>query len=171
MKQKGYVLGIVIVCLSAMFLGGCADTTLSDTVSSYVVINAPAQKIFEYMNDENKSSEWNPAMKETKNVDGEGVGRTYDWVYEVGGQNYTGKAVVTEWVPNRKEVIMSTGEIDSTWTFLWVPSGNQTKTIIVIEYSLEMPKAAKIAKEALAKQNQKGIDESLQNIKKKLEGG
>jgi len=169
MKNRLYVSSLVILCLGSVFMGGCADTTLTDTVSGHIMINAPAATVFDYMNGKDAAQEWDPYLKSMTNQDGEGFGSTYDWTYDIQGQTMKGKGVVTEFIPNRKQVLKSSGEIDSTWTIMWVPRGNQTKLIIVIEYSLQVPKAAGMAKDALAQKNQEGLDEMLANVKEKVE--
>ncbi len=165
--MKAKVLGLALVCMGIVLLAGCADTTLSDTASGYIMINAPVAKVFSYMSAED--SDWDPAMKETTNVEGKGFGATSNWVYEVGGQEYRGEGITTEFLSNRKIVTMSSGEIDSTWTWLFVPRDNQTKLIVIIEYSLQMPKAVSVAKDVFAKQLDDMLDTRLQEIKKKIE--
>ncbi len=173
MKTK--VLGLVLVCLGMVFLGGCAANTLSDTISGHVMIDAPVEDVYQYMvgptpEGENAAMVWNPAMKQMTDVEGEGTGTTFKWTYDVAGQMYKGEAVVTELIENEKEVVKSSGDIDSEWTFLWVPrEGDKTKLIVVIEYSLEMPDAGGLAKDALAKRQAEGINEMLADIKKKVE--
>ncbi len=167
MKEKSKVSGLVMICVGLVFLGGCADTTLSETASGHIMINAPVNKVFEYITADD--ADWDPNLKEITNREGKGVGATSNYVYEVGGQEYRGESVITEFIPNRKLVIKSSGEIDSTWTWLFVPRGNQTKLVGVVEYSIQMPKAVSAAKNIFAKELDDNADVTLQDVKKKLE--
>jgi hypothetical protein len=167
MKEKSKVLGLVLICAGLVFLGGCADTTLTETVTGHVMINAPANKVFEYITAED--ADWDVNAKEVTNREGKGVGATANYVYLVGGQEYRGESVTVEFIPNRKVVTKSSGEIDSTWTWLFVPRGNQTKLVGVIEYSIQMPKAVSAAKDIFAKELDDNADVVLQDIKKKIE--
>jgi uncharacterized protein YndB with AHSA1/START domain len=167
MKEKSKVLSLVLICVGLVFLGGCADTTLTETAPGHVMINAPVNKVFEYITADD--ADWDPNLKEITNREGKGVGATSNWAYEVGGQEYRGEGVTIEFVPNRKLVTKTSGEIDSTWTWLFVPRGNQTKLVVVVEYSLQMPKAVSVAKDIFAKELDDNADVTLQDIKKKIE--
>jgi len=167
MKDKIKVLGMAVICMGLLITGGCADTTLSDTALGYVVIKAPVQKVFNYITAED--ADWDKNLKEVTNVDGTGFGSTSNWVYTVGGQEYRGEAATTEFVRNRKLVTVSAGEIDSTWTWLFVPQADETKLVLIIEYSLEMPKAVSMAKGVFAKKLDDDLDTALQDLKKKIE--
>lgn len=157
-----------ILCLGMVFMNACAST-LSDSVSGSIVIDAPVQEVFAYMDEEGNALEWNSALKEIKDLTGTGVGATYKWTYEMAGRLFHGDGIVVDYVPNQREVLKSTGDIDATWTFIYVPEDGKTKVIILVEYSARVPSFASMARKSLAKKNQQGLDEALIKLKSIME--
>jgi hypothetical protein len=167
MKEKSKVLGLVLVCMGLVFLGGCATTNIADTASGHIIINAPVAEVFEHISAED--ADWDTNVKDLRDVDGHGLGATAGFTYEIAGQKYDGESVTTVYVPNEKLVTMSSGEVDSTWTWLFVERGDSTKLVLVIEYSMEMPQSVSVAKDVFARQLDDNVDDALEDIKKQIE--
>jgi len=107
------VLGLVLALGSA-----CAGKRTSGIGFSSIVIAAPPEKVFAYMDDTKHWTEMNPAMKKIWEVEGHGLGASWRWEQEALGLKNEGKSVWAEYVPNQKVVEVATskwGDYVATW--------------------------------------------------------
>jgi carbon monoxide dehydrogenase subunit G len=137
-----------------------------------VVISAPTEDVFAYIEDPMTQLEWLPGMREVKDVTPteEGVGTHFRWVYKMAGISFDGETTVTENVPNQRRVIQSKGGIDSTWIWTFETHNGGTKLSLDLEYTVPIPVLGKLAEKLVLKQNEKAADDAIRNIKAKLEG-
>jgi uncharacterized membrane protein len=137
-----------------------------------VSINAPIDKVFNYISDPTTAPEMMKSMLEVKDVDVKegGVGTTFHWVYKMAGMKFSGESVCTEYVANKKLVLQSKGGIKSTWYWTLEPKEGGTTVTLVVEYDVPVPVLGKLAEAMVLKQNTKEADQSMANLKKILEG-
>jgi len=176
MKEKRGLWAVVLVFIGLVFTTGCADTRLSETIIAYTIINAPPERAWDYMFKQGEGcvldqsgekyvcERW-PELEVT-DLQGEGVGQTYNWTF----QKYRGEGVVAVNIPNRKRVDIWSGDMDCTTTVLMAPHEKGTKFIMILEYSLDLPKGTGILKKQAAKEMEKNTDQALKVIKEKVEG-
>jgi len=133
-------------------------------------IEAPPQKVFEYVNEPTTLPDWLIGMVEVRNVVGEGEGLQYDWTYQMVGTPLRGQNVVVDYIPNRKASHQSIGMISSMWTLVVeaIPGGTQLTT--EAEYSIPMSVLGKLAEHLTVRRNSRQMDISLMNVKDALEG-
>lgn len=147
----------------------------SDSFFESVEIAAPPEKVWDYMF--NKSCvpqgdkvicEWFPTW-EMKDVEGQGAGMMYNWTYEVSGQKLHGAGLVTEWVPNQREVEKYSGDQSGTVTILFTPHEKGTKLIVIDEAAPNLPKGSKVSPKAFFEKGDREWDNALKIIKEKVE--
>jgi uncharacterized protein YndB with AHSA1/START domain len=139
------------------------------TVKSSGTINAPVEKVFEYVKPENLPEIW-PSLVEVKNVkELPNGGYSWDWVYKMAGMRFNGSSVHTEFVANERTVSESTGGIESTITWTYEPEGGGTKMTTLVEYKIPVPLLGKIAEAFIVKMNENESDIILANLKARLE--
>jgi uncharacterized membrane protein len=136
-----------------------------------VVINAPVEKVFSYLEDPNNGPEWIPGMVETREVTGSGVGKHYHWTYKMAGMRFDGETTITEQVENERIVYESKGGISSIWTHTFQPSDSGTRFKMAIEYTIPVPVLGKLAEKLVLKRNEREADLAMENLKERLEGG
>jgi len=82
-------------------------------IEKSITIDAPVKKVFEYASNAELMPEWLPGMVEVKDVNRteEGVGSTNKWVYKMAGMRFEGETVTEEYVPEKKIVTRSKGDV------------------------------------------------------------
>lgn len=134
-------------------------------------INAPAEKVFNYLSDHNNEPDWMPGMIELNLISGDGsnVGDKYRWKYKMAGMILKGESIVKEMVPNRKIVTESNAGIKNTFTFSLEPNADGTMLELNIDYTIPVPVLGKIAEKIVLGKNEREADLAMENIKAHVE--
>jgi len=139
-------------------------------VKKSITINAPTEKVFEYIIEPTNLLEIWPSMIEAKNIkELPNGGYSYDFVYKMAGIRLTGSSEDTEVVPNERIVSISTGGIESTITWTYEPEGGGTKLTTLVEYKIPVPLLGKIAEAFIIKMNENESDTIMANLKARME--
>lgn len=141
------------------------------TVKRTNIINAPVDKVFNYIAEPRNEPEYLPGSAEVTEVTctEEGVGSHYRWVYKILGIRFHGESTVTEFVPNERIVTESKGGILSTWTYTFQPEDGGTKMTLTVDYTIPIPLLGKFAEAIVLKQNEREADLATANLKEILE--
>lgn len=134
-----------------------------------IVINAPVEKVFGYIDDPTHTPEWIPGMIEVMDVTGQGAGKRFRWAYKLAGLRFQGESTWTEYIPNKRIVDQSRGGIVSTWTYAFAPEGGGTRLSLMVEYTVPMPVLGKLAEALVRRQNEREADLAMANLKAILE--
>ena len=106
------------------------------TAKNSIKINAPAEKVFEYLTPENLPGIW-PSLVEVKNIiELPNGGYSWDFVYKMAGMRFTGSSENTEVVPNERTVSQTTGGIESKISWLFQPEDDGTNVTFKAEYTV-----------------------------------
>lgn len=136
---------------------------------SSITINAPAEKVFEYIKPETLPEIW-PSLVEVNNVEElPNGGYKWDWVYKMAGMRFNGATEDTEIIENERTVSHSTGGIESTITWLYQPEDGGTKVTVIAEYTVPVPLLGKLAEAFIVKQNEHETETILANLKARIE--
>ena len=139
------------------------------SIDKSITINAPASAVYEYVKDPTKLHEWMTSLTEVRNVQGEGVGQTYEWIYRMLGVPLNGKTEVVEDVPNERVKTETTGGVTSTWVFSYKSDGDVTTLRLQIDYSVPVPVLGKLAEKLIISRNTRETETNLANIKEIVE--
>jgi uncharacterized membrane protein len=139
-------------------------------VERRITINAPVEKVFNYIADPMNNLEWVPSVMEIKDVSGSGVGQHHRWTYKMAGVLLKGETTVTEHLPNERIVSQGKGGVTSTWIFSFKTQDGGTMMELDIEYTIPIPVLGKIAEKIVLKRNEREADLAMSNIKEKMEG-
>ena len=134
-----------------------------------VTINAPVEKVFEYVsNPENLPEIW-PSLIEVNNVKVQPNGDySYDYVYKMVGVRLTGSSEDTV-VSNERIVSVSTGGIESKIKFLFQPEDGGTNFTVEAEYTVPVPVLGKFAESVIVRQAENEVPIILDNLKTMME--
>jgi len=139
------------------------------TIKKSININAPVEKVFEYLTPEILPEVW-PSLVEVNNIQElPNGGYSWDWVYKMAGMRFTGSSEHTEVVPNERTVSLSTGGIDSTITWEYQPVDGGTKMTTTVEYKVPIPLLGKLAESIIVKMNENESNVLLANVKAMME--
>lgn len=135
-----------------------------------IVINAPVNKVFEFVEEPTNLPKFWPSMVEVSDVkrSGDQV-RTFNWVYKMAGLKVDGATEVTERIPNQKTVSVSTGGIPSTIVWNYAPEGQGTKVTFDAEYKIPGALLGKLAEPLVIKMNERESVTLLENLKTIME--
>ena len=139
-------------------------------VKRSITINAPVEKVFNYLADPMNQPEWVPSIMEIKDVSGSGVGQHFRWTYKMAGVLLKGESTTTEHIPNERIVMQSKGGVTSTWIFNFETHDGGTMMELDIEYTIPIPVIGKLAEKIVLKRNEREADLAMANIKEKMEG-
>jgi uncharacterized membrane protein len=138
-------------------------------VHKSIEIKVPVEKVFSYIEDPKNDTEWITNMIEVNDVTGSGVGKHFNWVWNMAGMKFKGESTYTEDVPNERIAFISKGGIDAKWDFKFESKKNMTILDLDIEYSIPVPVLGKLAEKMILKHNERDADMALGNLKDRLE--
>ena len=140
------------------------------TVKNSITINAPVEKVFEYVGEPENLPEFWPSVLEVRNIRELPIGGySYDWVYKMAGMRFNGNSETTEFIPNQRTVTRTSGGIESTITWEYTPKDDGTEVYITGEYRVPMPLIGKLAESYIVKQNEHESEAILANLKARME--
>ena len=139
-------------------------------VERSITINAPVEKVFNYINDPMNQPEWVPSTMEITDVSGSGVGQRYRWTYKMAGVLLKGETTVTEHLPNERIVTQIQGGVTSTWILSFKTQDGGSIMELDIEYTIPIPVIGKIAEKIVLKRNEQEADLAMANVKEIMEG-
>ena len=139
-------------------------------IEKTIVINAPAEKIFNYIADPaNLPSIW-PSMEQIKEVASLPSGGTsFKWVYKMAGMRINGASDTVEFNPNQRVTTKSMSGIENTFTWNFQPEAGGTRVNLQVEYTVPVPVLGKLAEEVIIRQNDLEAEVLLANLKAKME--
>jgi carbon monoxide dehydrogenase subunit G len=134
-------------------------------IQKSIIINAPPEKVFAYLEDPMNVPEWLPGMIEARNITGSGVGQRFEWTYKMLGIQFKGETEVTEVIQNQRSVEKSKAGIESIWVYTYEPHEGGTKLSMDIDYKVPVPVLGKLAEKLVLKTNEREAELALENIK------
>ena len=147
----------------------CWDPRSISSLFKTIIISAPVEKVFNYVEDPTNLPEIWSSLVEVKDVERLPNGGTkLGWVYKMTGVRFEGTTETTEYVANQRLVTKNKGGVSSiiTWTF---ESEDDTKVTFEVDYTLNIPVLRKLAEPLLVKLNENEADLLLSNLKAKME--
>ena len=140
------------------------------TVNKSITINAPTEKVFEYIIEPTNMLEIWPSVIETKDIQPLPNGGTkFRWVYKMAGMRFEGTSEDTEVVPNQRIVSINKGGIESEIIWEFQPEGEATKVTTKTDYTVPIPLIGKLAEAFIVKQNENEGETVLANLKARME--
>jgi ligand-binding SRPBCC domain-containing protein len=134
-----------------------------------ILIHAPPEDVFAYVDDPRELPTWLPSMIEVRNVIGTGLGQQYEYTYKMGGLQLRGTNVVIEHVPNERGLHQVIGMISALWDYSVEPHPEGTLLNIEVEYSIPIPVLGRLAERLAIKQNAASFELALINVKDVME--
>jgi uncharacterized protein YndB with AHSA1/START domain len=135
-----------------------------------IVINAPVEKVFDYMDDPTHLPEIWPSLAEVSDVGRlPNGGATYKFIYKISGLRLNGYSEDTEYIKNVRTVSKTSGGVDSLATVVFDPVDQGTRVTITNEYVIPVPVLGKLAEAAIVKMNDQEAETIMANLKAKME--
>jgi uncharacterized protein YndB with AHSA1/START domain len=139
-------------------------------VKNGILIHAPVEEVFAYVDDPINLPEVWPSMIEATNLERLADGRKrHEWVYKMAGIRFNGRSEDVEWVSNERIVTQTSG-IDSTLVWTFQPEGDGTRVTLETTYTIPVPVLGRLAEAITIKLNENEGAVLMANLKAKLEG-
>jgi uncharacterized protein YndB with AHSA1/START domain len=135
-------------------------------IGEAVTVNAPVEKIFNYISKPNNLPEFWPSLVEVTDVQSLPTGG-YEarYVYKMAGIRFKGTGEYTEIVPNKSIVIVTKGGINSVLTWTFRSKANITRVTLTIDYKIPIPLLGKLAEPLIEKMNEQELTLMLANLR------
>jgi uncharacterized membrane protein len=139
-------------------------------VKKSITINAPIEKVFEYLTEPTNLPEIWPSLVESEIVERlpDGGNRT-KYVYKMAGMRLEGTSEDTEFVPNQRVVSKTKGGVEAELIWEYQSEGETTKLTFTTEYTVPIPLLGKLAETFIVKQNENEAETILANLKARME--
>jgi len=134
-----------------------------------IIINAPIDKVFDYVSDSRNLPEIWPSLQEIRNFKRLRDGKITDsWTYKMAGIRLKG-TTTTQYVENVEVISRTKGGVKSIqiWTFKPVDGG--TKVTVDVEYTIPIPILGKLAEKIVVMMNEHEGDVVMANLKSRME--
>jgi uncharacterized protein YndB with AHSA1/START domain len=140
------------------------------TIEKSIVIDAPVEKVFSYVEEPSNIPEYWPSVVEIKEVEElPNGGARVTMVYKMAGVRLDIESECTEFVPNERTVYESEGGVSSTITWTYEPHDGGTKVTMRNDYTVRLPVLRKLAESFLTQVNENEAEAVLANVKARLE--
>jgi uncharacterized membrane protein len=134
-----------------------------------ITINAPVEKVYDYVSDSRNLPEIWPSLIDTQDIKQLPDGKTTDrFTYKMAGIKLEG-TTLSEYVKNKKIMSTTEGGAKSTQVWTFEPEGGGTKVTFAVEYTIPIPVLGKLAEAIVAKMNEREGDTIMSNLKDRME--
>ena len=143
-------------------------------VERSTTIDAPAEKVFEYLEDPNNIPQYAPGVSRVDDVrrSEERVGDSYRTVYSVMGLDFPTKFTTVEHERPRKVVARMEGGMTGAFAWTLAPQDGSTRVDVRIDYEMKGGILGKAMDALLVERmNQKNAERMLENLKMLSEAG
>jgi uncharacterized protein YndB with AHSA1/START domain len=139
------------------------------TLQKKITVNAPVQKVFDYLDEPKHLPEIWPSLFEVKDIETlPNGGHTFAWFYNMAGNRFKGTTETFERVPYERIIDKTYGDMEST--FAWKFYGENGFTKIEFEADYEWPTTFKEKDHKfLMQRNEFEADTLLANLKARFE--
>lgn len=140
-------------------------------ISESIIINAPVEKVWEFVTDPANGQKFIPGIIEQINISPKStkVGQKWDWHANLVGVEFRGKSEATEMDYLKKWAVKTWGDADSFRTYVFESSGEGTKLTIEVERTAIKSTLAQLAAVIIEGIHRINIQQSLKKLKEILE--
>lgn len=139
-------------------------------VRRIITVSAPVEEVFAYISNPANELEWLTSICDIRDITGQGVGQRYGFTYKMSGLPLEGESEVVEYIPNRRYVTRSRGDISSTWTWTFGRHDGGTLLSVVVEFMIPVPVLGKVGEKLAMGQVEREASVAVVNIRERLEG-
>jgi uncharacterized membrane protein len=132
-----------------------------------IIIEAPVDKVFEFMRD---LRNWPQILPNFQELVPDGKDR-YRGVYRMAGVPLTHTSQVSDVVPNEGFKTSSSGALTSSLSYRFEKAGEGTRLTVEGNYEIPIPVLGRVAEAVVVKVNDREIGTALENLRDRLEAG
>jgi uncharacterized membrane protein len=133
-------------------------------------INAPVEKVYDFLSDPKHLPELWPNVVEVKSVKrAPKGGYSFDWTYKMSGQTLNGKVETTDFTRNQRFVWESTRGFESILRFRFQPEGNLTALTFEMDYTIPSALLKQTKHDVIVQETEHEVEAMCSNIRTKVE--
>jgi len=134
-------------------------------IDKEVTVNAPLERVFNYLNVPSNLPELWPSLIEIKDElllpNG---GYSARWLYKMVGMRFEGSSECVDILPNQHIVAETKGGVSSTITWTFRSREDLTRVTLTIEYKVPVPLLGKLAEAIIVMMNEQEGDLIMANL-------
>jgi uncharacterized membrane protein len=135
-----------------------------------IIINAPLEKVFDYVNKPSNLPHISPSLIEINNEKMlPAGGYSFRWMYKMIGVHMEGKAEYTDIIPNYWFICKTHGVVDSAISWTFRTKGAQTRVTLTVDYRIPVALNSRLSENTISKTNEKEAELILDNLKTIIE--
>jgi uncharacterized membrane protein len=141
------------------------------TIRSEIRVEAPVERVFNFLVDPHNLPLIWPNIVEVKNVkkSKSNEGFNFNWEYKMSGMQFEGQCETIEYTPFERLAFNSNKGLDSTITWRFQPTGQETRVTLIFEYQIPSSLLKQTKEEVILQENEHEVQAMLQNLKTRLE--
>jgi uncharacterized membrane protein len=141
------------------------------TITRDIRLKVPSDQVFNFLVDPHNLPEIWPNIVEVKNVkkSKSTEGFNFNWDYKMAGEQFEGNCETIEYHPYDRLAVKSSSGLDSTLTWSFRPTGQETQVTLQFEYQIPASLLKRTKEEIVTHENEHELDAMLQNLKTRLE--
>lgn len=139
-------------------------------VTAQATINAPADRVFDFLTSPEKIPLVMPSLIENTNIETPlHEGSEFNYKYQLYGVIFEGSWVVTALEPGTRYEARTTGDADSEWKYRLTENDGRTTVTLTVEYETPRTTLEKVQSTVVQAMNQREAEVYMQNLKMVLE--
>ena len=140
------------------------------SVSEDILIDAPVEGVYEYMDDPHNHAEVTPSITDVRNVERlENGGKRLEHTYAMAGIGVDGELEETEHVENELMRFEMRGELEGEITLTFDEEEDGTRLTYTAEYDIPGKVLEKLVEPFVRRYNERELRTTLENVKTRLE--
>lgn len=141
-------------------------------INRNISVNAPVERVFDFVADPKNLPEIWPGMIEVKDVKkATSGGFDFNWAYKMSGMRFEGKSQTVEFVKGQRLTVKSTKGIEGTLTWRCQPDDGHTRLSYEYDYRIPQPLLNKLNEPIVIRETEHEVDALLENVRTRLELG
>ena len=138
-------------------------------ISQKITINAPVEKVFEYISNPENTLEWWPNVTGLRDMTGSGENQSWTFDYKMMGLHFASKAKVTRSRLNTERRVESKGGMEANWDWYFNRVDGGTQLRWVIDYTIPIPVLGKVGELFMIQRNKRVARFAMTSIKRRME--
>ena len=134
-----------------------------------ITIDAPVEKVFDYISNPDNILEWWPNVTAVRDIDKSSELQSWTFDYKILGLLFTAKAKVTCSARNHVRRVESRGGVDFRWEWQFRREGACTQIRWELDYTIPLPALGKVGELLIVQRNNRLVRFAMNNIKERLE--
>ena len=140
-------------------------------VTESVVVDAPLERVWEYMDDPYNQPEISPSITDVRDVEQDETGKSLAYTYRMAGVSVDGSMQTSTYDPGERVVFELEGPLSGTitWEFERLDDG-RTRVTYAAAYDLPSRVLESVVRRFAERYNERELQTTLANLQTRLEG-